>query len=130
MQINYKYQFSLLFFVFNILTFGQVGIGIPDPDPSAMLQVSSKNKGMLLPSVALNSTTDQITIPSPAEGLIIWNNGKGGLSETGFYYWDTSKWSRLSTITPDMISKLDNAEAWNITGTNSVIMADPAPICH
>ncbi|MET3036755.1 hypothetical protein ABXT08_11665 [Chryseobacterium sp. NRRL B-14859] len=119
MQINYKYQFSLLFFVFNILTFGQVGIGIPDPDPSAMLQVSSKNKGMLLPSVALNSTTDQITIPSPAEGLIIWNNGKGGLSETGFYYWDTSKWSRLSTITPDMISKPDNAEAWNITGTNS-----------
>ncbi|WP_082129220.1 hypothetical protein [Chryseobacterium gallinarum] len=118
MQINYKQQFSFLFFVFTILIYGQVGIGISEPDKSAMLQISSKNKGVLLPGVDLDSVTDQMTVPYPAEGLMVWNNGNGGLSETGFYYWSASKWNRLSTITIDMINKLDNGAGWNVTGTN------------
>jgi hypothetical protein len=49
-----------------------------------MLHVNAKNKGVLLPSIALTSDTDAVTVPSPADGLIVWNNGKAGLAEAGF----------------------------------------------
>ncbi|AZA83369.1 hypothetical protein C1637_21425 [Chryseobacterium lactis] len=120
MQRNYKLQLGLLFLLLNIFTYAQVGIGLPDPDRSAMLQVSSANKGVLLPSVALASVTDNTTVSNPADGLIVWNNGSGSLKETGFYYWFTSKWNRLSTNTSET-SKGDGdaVTGWNTTGTNS-----------
>ncbi|MGZ4117501.1 MAG: exosporium glycoprotein BclB-related protein, partial [Bacteroidia bacterium] len=36
------------------------------PAASAMLDVSSSNKGVLIPRVTLTGTTDATTIPSPA----------------------------------------------------------------
>jgi len=93
---------------------------LPDPDRSAMLQVSSANKGVLLPSVALASVTDNTTVSNPADGLIVWNNGSGSLKETGFYYWFTSKWNRLSTNTSETSKgDGDGVTGWNTTGTNS-----------
>ena len=97
MQENSKFQLSLLFLLFAGFTFAQVGIGTPDPDRSAMLQINSKDKGVLLPSISLESIADQTTIQSPADGLIVWNNGKAGLPESGFYYWYASKWNKIST---------------------------------
>lgn len=118
-----KAQLILLFSGFTILIHAQVGIGTPNPDPSAMLQINSKNKGMLLPSVALVSSTDQITVQNPAEGLIVWNNGSGTLAETGFYYWSKSKWNMISTTasysgngTNGGVSPMS---VWNSSATNS-----------
>jgi len=75
---------------------GNVGIGTNDPDTSALLDVSSTNKGFLPPRIALNSTTDVVTIPSPATGLFVYNTGAGTLTTKGYYYWDGAKWTRLS----------------------------------
>jgi len=47
-----------------------VGIGTTSPNSSALLDVSSTNKGALLPRL---NTTQQNAISSPATGLIIWN---------------------------------------------------------
>lgn len=118
MQRNYQLRFSLLFLLFAVFTFAQVGIGTPNPDPSAMLHVNAKNKGVLLPSIALTSDTDAVTVPSPADGLIVWNNGKAGLAEAGFYYWFASKWYRLSTSS-NTTGKADSGTAWNTTGDNT-----------
>ena len=65
-----------------------VGIGANTftPDNSALLELQSTNSGLLIPRVALTSTTDGTTIPSPAHSLIVYNNGIGGLSPEGFYY--------------------------------------------
>lgn len=55
--------------------YSQVGIGTSSPNPSAMLDVFATNKGILVPRVALASSIDQITIPSPATGLLAYNTG-------------------------------------------------------
>ncbi|WP_374462042.1 beta strand repeat-containing protein [Chryseobacterium taeanense] len=57
---------------------GQVGIGTSSPDASAILDVSATNKGILLPRVALTSSTDQTTITSPATGLMVYNTATAG----------------------------------------------------
>lgn len=48
----------------------QVSIGVPNPDPSAMLDVSATNKGMLIPRL---TTAQRNAIAAPATGLQIFN---------------------------------------------------------
>lgn len=55
------------------------------PDASAQLQVESTNKGVLIPQVDLQSSSDAGTIPSPASSLMVYNIGVT-LSPAGYYY--------------------------------------------
>jgi len=59
------------------------------PDPSAMLDVQSVNKGMLIPRM---SATQRLAIAAPANGLIVYQVGNftaGGVTLLrGFWYWD------------------------------------------
>ncbi|HYO21480.1 MAG TPA: tail fiber domain-containing protein [Flavisolibacter sp.] len=59
---------------------GSVGIGITTPDPSAMLDVSSGNKGFLVPRM---SQGQRNAISSPATGLLIYQTD----GTPGFYYY-------------------------------------------
>ncbi|HJW31317.1 MAG TPA: hypothetical protein VJ508_18945, partial [Saprospiraceae bacterium] len=54
------------------------------PDPSALLDLSSSYKGLLIPRVNLINTTDPVTISSPARGLLVYNLGAN--IQAGFYY--------------------------------------------
>lgn len=66
------------------------------PDPSAMLDIVSTNKGLLIPRVALTSTTDVTTIPSPVTSLMVYNTNTGMTGGgAGFYYYDGSAWRAL-----------------------------------
>ena len=56
------------------------------PDASAMLDIVSASKGLLIPRVALVSQTDAVTIPNPATSLLIYNSIGAGLSPAGYYY--------------------------------------------
>ncbi|MBD8081705.1 hypothetical protein [Chryseobacterium caseinilyticum] len=110
-------SFSALFLISFNTVYGQVGIGTTTPDQSSILHLNSTNKGLLLTSIALTSSTDNTTIPSPAAGLLIWNNGTGGFSPAGLYYWDNAKWNILSTgLTTTGIG---TTSGWNTTGNNS-----------
>lgn len=55
-------------------------------DPSAMLDVVATNKGVLAPRLALTGPTDAVTIPSPANGLFVYNTGSAGGLTPGFYF--------------------------------------------
>lgn len=119
-----RLQLFLLFLFFNQFIYAQVGIGTPSPDSSAMLEISSKNKGVLFPSVSLRSITDEATIPNPAEGLMVWNNGTGSLTEAGIYYWSKSRWNMLSTGAGNGTSggsggNIAPFSGWNTSATNS-----------
>ncbi|WP_262147111.1 hypothetical protein [Chryseobacterium foetidum] len=96
----------------------QVGIGTTTPDNSSILHLNSSNKGLLLTSIALTSSTDNTTIPSPASGLLIWNNGTGGFTPAGLYYWDNSKWNILSTGTT-ITGSGTTSSGWSTSGNNS-----------
>ncbi len=74
------------------------------PNASAMLDVSSNNKGVLMPNVALASTADASTIPSPATSLLVYNTATAGTAPNnvtpGYYYNSgtpaSPNWSRFS----------------------------------
>ncbi len=117
MRRNSKIQIGIKILLLLGFSFAkaQVGIGIASPNASAMLDISSGNKGLLIPRVALNSLTDNTTVPSPATGLLIWNSGSGSLTAQGFYFWNNSQWNLLSPATATPLS----SNGWNTAGTNA-----------
>jgi hypothetical protein len=70
------------------------------PDASAMLDIKSTNKGLLIPRVALTATTDNTSIASPQISLLVYNTATGGAGNTavspGFYFWNGSAWIRIN----------------------------------
>jgi len=96
-----KSLFLILLVSLHFYAFGQVAINSTGnlPESSAMLDISATDKGLLIPRVSLDSTTDNTTIPSPATGLLVYNmNTINDVSE-GFYYYDGSAWSKLGIST-------------------------------
>lgn len=79
-------------------TNAQVAIGTTSPNPSSVLDLTSSNRGLLIPRIELKSTNDIITIPSPATSLLIYNTTTNTDLTTGFYYWD-QKWITLKSAT-------------------------------
>ena len=73
------------------------------PNSSAMLDVKSASKGLLIPRVALAGTADVTTVPSPATSLMVYNTSAAGTGTTavvpGYYYWNGSAWVRLVSST-------------------------------
>jgi hypothetical protein len=70
---------------------GLVGIGNLAPDASALLDVSSTTKGMLIPRM---TTAQRDAIASPATGLLIYQSD----GTAGFYYYDGG-WKAVSPST-------------------------------
>ncbi|MBN1187361.1 MAG: tail fiber protein [Bacteroidales bacterium] len=92
----YLFIIGIIVLIPNI--FGQ-NIGINDdnsqPDGSAMLDIKSDNKGVLIPRIPLTNVNTAAPVTNPATGLLIYNSASSvGI---GFYYWDGSKWIRLNT---------------------------------
>lgn len=61
-----------------------IGIGTTTPNASAILEISSSNKGLLLPRL-----TDTSSVASPAKGLMIYNNTNNKL-----WYYDGARWQQ------------------------------------
>jgi len=72
------------------------------PDPSAGLDVSFSNKGLLIPRLGLSGATDVSTISSPATSLLIYNTATAGTAPNnvspGYYYFNGSAWVRLGSF--------------------------------
>ncbi|MDD3630980.1 MAG: hypothetical protein PHF55_08165 [Bacteroidales bacterium] len=79
-----------------------------DPDPSAGVEMRFTNKGLLIPRVALTSTSSASPITSPANSLLVYNTASTGDVTPGYYYWNGSKWMRLLAI--------DDKPAWLLSG--------------
>jgi len=106
-----------------VVVLAQVGVGTNTPNPSAMLEISTTDKGFLPPRIALTGTTDVLTIPSPVAGLMIYNTSTTGSSSNsvtpGFYYYDGSKWQRIINQQPDATIVFNSANP-NLNGTTFI----------
>ncbi len=80
------------------------------PHASAMLDIKSTDKGLLIPRVNLVSESDITTITNPRLSLLIYNNNAALPDGEGFYFWNGNFWTKLITRT-----NLSNL-AWNLTG--------------
>ena len=67
-----------------------IGKGDVDADPSAILELFSTNKGLLIPRL---SSGQREGISSPATGLLVYDT-----TFTGFYYWTGISWKAISGI--------------------------------
>lgn len=96
-----KLLFLMAITVSSVNLFSQVGINTTTPNPSAVLDVVSTNKGLLIPRVSLTGNTDLTTIPNPANGLLVYNlvdaGGANPVKKDNFYKFNatTNKWQLL-----------------------------------
>ncbi|MCX7743487.1 MAG: hypothetical protein N2167_02875 [Flavobacteriales bacterium] len=94
-----KRMLLLAILILLVLPFFSQGVGINEtgvsPDASAILDVNSTNKGLLIPRVALISPTNPIV--SPATSLLVYNTSTSGTYSTpGFYYFNGTDWVPLA----------------------------------
>lgn len=82
-----------LFFVSELKA--QVGIGTTTPHESAVLDVQSDNKGVLIPRIVLEITTSATPINNPENGLMVYNTKDTNDVVPGFYYWESTKWIKI-----------------------------------
>ena len=68
---------------------GKVGIGTTTPNTSALLEIKSTNKGLLIPRM---TQVQRNAIPSPAVGLQIYQTD----NNPGFYYYNGIEWGNTS----------------------------------
>lgn len=64
-----------------------------NPDPSAMLDVKSTDKGMLVPRM---TTAQRTTISSPANGLLVFDSTTGS-----FWFYNSGAWQDLTGQNPN-----------------------------
>ena len=71
-----------------------IGIGTPTPNSNAILEISSSNKGLLLPRVALTATNAAAPLSSFVAGMTVYNTATAGTIpnnvQPGYYYCDGS----------------------------------------
>lgn len=96
---------SIILLLLVNITFSQVGIGTSNPNNSAALEIVSTNSGLLIPRIALTSTTDVATIASPATSLLVYNTTTLLDVTPGFYYFD-GIWKPMGSA----------KSGWNLTG--------------
>lgn len=65
---------------------GQVGIGTPAPDTSALIDATASNRGISFPNINLTSETDAATITNPKAGLMVYNTNAAMPCGAGLYF--------------------------------------------
>jgi hypothetical protein len=84
-----------------IVNDGRVAINNLTPSVSAQLDVSSNNKGLLIPRLALVSADNSAPIGAGVDiSMLVFNTATSGLAPNnvspGYYYWSGSRWIRLT----------------------------------
>lgn len=98
-------------------TTGEVGIGTATPNASALLELSSTTKGILIPRM---TASQKNAISSPTTGLLIFQTD----ASTGFYYYNGSSWISLSNSEPNWTSAgTIQSVGWGATTTTPTIGA-------
>ena len=119
-QIIMKYFLILFAITVSIYTNGQtnifpttgsVGIGTLIPNTSALLEINSITKGILIPRM---TQTQRNAIVTPATGLMIYQTN----GTSGFYYYSGSAWTQISNGKAN--SSLNNLSA--ITAISSSLL--------
>ena len=101
-----------LFLLTTSISLAQVGIGTTNPNPDALLDLTTTDQGLLLPRVILTDSTSAAPLTAHVAGMFVYNTTTSGNVSQGVYYNDGISWRRLNSA----------ARGWLLngnTGTNS-----------
>ena len=79
MKKIYTLVVCLILFMAQAQSQNNIGIGTPNPDASSILDLTSNNKGLLVPRV---TRLQRLAIASPANGLLVYDT-----DSSCFYYY-------------------------------------------
>ena len=87
-----------IFILSTLIATSQVGIGTDDPNVNSVLDISSSDKGLLMPRVALTATNSAAPLNTHVLGMTVYNTATSGVQPykvtPGFYVNDGSRWFR------------------------------------
>jgi len=85
-----------------------VGIGTTTPDASAVLDLSSTSKGLLVPRMTILQRDLIVPTNNSSEGLLVYQTDGTNAEPKGFYYWSASvnDWVPLNSSTGNTPSGL------------------------
>lgn len=86
-----------------------VGIGTMRPDQSAVLDIQSVNKGLLIPRMSLEERNN---IKNPANGLLIFQTDE----KSGFYFYEATNWKPLTDTEAKSVAADPND--WSLSGND------------
>ena len=131
----FKKLFSLITISAGITLFSQVGIGTNSPNPSSILDVKSTNKGVLIPRIALNSTTTytltgatSVAQQFTSNSMLVYNTAVINDVTEGYYYWKQSnsttagKWVKMMNGQDNVVSANNGL---NINTNQNVVLGGP-----
>ena len=114
---------------------GVVGIGTSSPNSSTILDISSSNKGVRFPNVNLLSASDVATVPSPPQGLVVWNTGvswgtAGLYINTGTS--GTPLWDKVNTGTGGTVTGVTASAPLSSSGgaTPNITLSGTVPVTN
>ena len=96
---------------------GSAGIGTLTPNASALLDISSTSKGLLIPRM---TSAQRNAIITPVTGLLIYQTN----NTPGFYFYNGTAWSVLKTTAGWGLK----GNAGTIAGTNFIGTTDAQPL--
>lgn len=109
---------TLVFFLlFGLGAFAQIGVGTITPAPGSIFDVTSTNKGVLVPRVDIaNLATIAPVTGGATDGLLVWNTRVA--TGVGYHYWSVSagRWVPLIPATA-------TSDDWSILGNNNIANA-------
>jgi hypothetical protein len=146
--------FFVLLLLTNLTAFSQnVGINSTGtaPNTSAGLDVDFPDKGVLIPRVALTSTTSFAPLAAHVAGMVVYNTATIGNVTPGFYYnngtlwvpafpsgtaigdmlyWDGSGWVNVPAGTPGQYLQLNGSQIpyWASGAANAAIVTTAASL--
>lgn len=99
-----RFQITIFFIGISFLANAQIGIGTTSPDASAALDITSTDKGLLIPRMTAYPS-------SPANGLTVYRTDLNG-----FYTWNGTAWVGLSFYVAD--GSLSSARTLTMAANN------------
>ncbi len=113
-------------FLFASTIFGQMGIGTNNPKPSAMLDITSTNKGLLIPRM---TTAQRKAIPSPATGLIVFDSDKNTIYMFDAVNWKPFAYEQNETNLPGrLVRKISDIDGEDEFGFSAAISGNHAMV--
>lgn len=102
-------------FLFSVIRGQNVAINATGAaaDPSAMLDISSKDKGVLVPRML---AAERIILPSPVKGLLVYQTD----GDQGFYYYDGTQWTNIVRAGTGSLNYIPKFAAANSLGNSQI----------